>query len=210
MSQVELYTFVKENEINRNKVVWKRLYELIPERSPKQIRDYYGKTLQKILYSQQLTVYDKMNIQEINNIMNQIWAEETHAYIVQKFMQISEKQGYFQVKATIVSDLIGFLLFQSFISIKSTIKRRLIIYNFEATCILQTYKLKIKQPLQLRHSTTFDKNSTSIQYLHGYQSQTNDQIYNRFDRRSSYILNFNRLLVGFKTFNIILSYTSPT
>ncbi|CAL5993307.1 Hypothetical_protein [Hexamita inflata] len=28
-------------------------------------------------------------------------------------------------------------------------------------------------------------------------NRTNDQIYNRFDRRSSYILNFNRLLVGF-------------
>ncbi|CAL6087368.1 Hypothetical_protein [Hexamita inflata] len=68
-----------------------------------------------------------------------------------------------QIKPAIVSNLIGFLSFQSLIS------------------------------------TIFGQNSTSIQYLHGYQSQTNNQIYNRFNRQSSYILNFNCLLVGFNS-----------
>ncbi|CAL5972382.1 Hypothetical_protein [Hexamita inflata] len=92
MTQAELCTFIKENEIEKNKTVWKQLRERIPNKNPKQIRDYYGKTFQKALFTQQLTNYDKANIQALNRI----WAEETPAFIAKKFLQISEEDGYFQ------------------------------------------------------------------------------------------------------------------
>ncbi|CAL6103898.1 Hypothetical_protein [Hexamita inflata] len=92
MTRVELCTFIKEQEIEKNKTVWKQLRERIPDKNPKQIRDYYNKTFQKALFTQQLTNYDKANIQALNRI----WAQETPAFIAKKFLQISEEDGYFQ------------------------------------------------------------------------------------------------------------------
>ncbi|CAL6046541.1 Kinase [Hexamita inflata] len=105
------------------------------------------------LYFKDLGPFGSGSFGSVIKVMHHIQDIDLQQYAIKRI-----SVGASKLKPTIVSDLIGFLPFQSFFSIKSTIKRRLIIYNFQATCILQTYKqLKIKQPLQLRHSTTFDK-----------------------------------------------------
>ncbi|CAL5977516.1 SANT/Myb_domain [Hexamita inflata] len=91
MTQEELCVFIKDNGIQNITCFWKQLAELFPNKTTKQIRDYYNKAFQKVLYTQQLTVYDKANL----HALNQIWAEEPPAFIAKKFALVSEESGYF-------------------------------------------------------------------------------------------------------------------
>ncbi|CAL6099292.1 Hypothetical_protein [Hexamita inflata] len=91
MTQEELCVFIKDNGILNITCFWKQLAELFLNKTTKQIRDYYNKAFQKVLYTQQLTVYDKANL----HTLNQIWAEEPPAFIAKKFTLVSEESGYF-------------------------------------------------------------------------------------------------------------------
>ncbi|CAL6099298.1 Hypothetical_protein [Hexamita inflata] len=90
-SQQELCTFITENHLQENIEFWKEFTNMFPNKTTKQIRDYYNKAFQKVLYTQQLTVYDKANL----HALNQIWAEEPPAFIAKKFALVSEESGYF-------------------------------------------------------------------------------------------------------------------
>ncbi|CAL5977522.1 Hypothetical_protein [Hexamita inflata] len=91
LSQQELCTFIKDNNVQENIEFWKEFTNMFPNKTTKQIRDYYNKAFQKVLYTQQLTVYDKANL----HALNQIWAEEPPAFIAKKFALVSEESGYF-------------------------------------------------------------------------------------------------------------------
>ncbi|CAL5994270.1 Hypothetical_protein [Hexamita inflata] len=87
----ELCVFIKENNVQNMREFWRELTELFEGKTSKQIRDYYGKAYQKVLYTQ-LSAYDKACL----HAMSQSWAEQTPGFIAKKFQMIAEKKDYFQ------------------------------------------------------------------------------------------------------------------
>ncbi|CAL6040954.1 Hypothetical_protein [Hexamita inflata] len=87
----ELCVFIKENNVQNMREFWRELTELFEGKTSKQIRDYYGKAYQKVLYTQ-LSAYDKACL----HAMSQSWAEQTPGFIAKKFQMIAERKDYFQ------------------------------------------------------------------------------------------------------------------
>ncbi|CAL5971814.1 Hypothetical_protein [Hexamita inflata] len=101
------------------------------------------------------TKFGKAKVQEVNLFPNQhrcvklerdqsaeispillSYKQSLFIFLSLEILEILDIELSMKLKPAIVSDLIGFLSFQSFFTIKSTINRRLNIFHFEARSIL--------------------------------------------------------------------------
>ncbi|CAL6040522.1 SANT/Myb_domain [Hexamita inflata] len=79
-------------EYNTKHKFWSKMTELIPGKSNKQVQDYYAHSFQKVLFTKQLTIEDKMLIRKLNEEL----INEKPSYVSQMFMNSVKSEEYFK------------------------------------------------------------------------------------------------------------------
>ncbi|CAL5991999.1 Hypothetical_protein [Hexamita inflata] len=74
------------------KFFWQRLQTLIPQKTVKQLREYYQKSFQRVLYNDQIDAHDKKLLREL--IDNQNDASPTE--IANQFLEVCPNRNYFK------------------------------------------------------------------------------------------------------------------
>ncbi|CAL6058090.1 Hypothetical_protein [Hexamita inflata] len=74
------------------KDLWKQLNEQIPTKTIKQLREYYQKSFQRVLYDNQIDVEDKETLRQLMEQMT----DDSPTSIANSFCMVSKNQNYFK------------------------------------------------------------------------------------------------------------------
>ncbi|CAL5978102.1 Hypothetical_protein [Hexamita inflata] len=92
VDSAQLCILLNEYLLNNNQTqFWKEVQELVQEKSAQQLRDYYQKSFQRVMYEGALSVHDKIILCKLIDEMN-----VKPAQIADKFMEVVGKDKYFK------------------------------------------------------------------------------------------------------------------
>ncbi|CAL6096364.1 Hypothetical_protein [Hexamita inflata] len=92
VDSAQLCILLNEYLLNNNQTqFWKEVQEQVQEKSAQQLRDYYQKSFQRVMYEGALSVHDKIILCKLIDEMN-----AKPAQIADKFMEMVGKDKYFK------------------------------------------------------------------------------------------------------------------
>ncbi|CAL6037670.1 Hypothetical_protein [Hexamita inflata] len=92
VDSAQLCILLNEYLLNNNQTqFWKEVQELVQDKSAQQLRDYYQKSFQRVMYEGALSVHDKIILCKLIDEMN-----VKPAQIADKFMEMVGKDKYFK------------------------------------------------------------------------------------------------------------------